>query len=240
MRAGDDGARGRSGRRGIREGETRQRLRALPGPRRGRGSGVRRATRFRAHSSSPARWSARASSSPDCRWATASRRSSRPRARRARAFREMFLETPDTNDGKSLASLIRPAGAASCARPRRPRASVDGPARPASACTSSSSAAPRATWEPRGSGASSPWPMGIPRLRMPHGAPSRSTLKLAEALAHFVGEEALAKRMRPGHDGRRPRRLSRRLDLAAGAARPHGHRGRQRPDGRRPPRNAAR
>ena len=33
---------------------------------------------------------------------------------------------------------------------------------------------------------------------MPHGAPSRSTLKLAEALALFVGEEALAGRMRPG------------------------------------------
>lgn len=33
---------------------------------------------------------------------------------------------------------------------------------------------------------------------MPHGAPSRSTLKLAEALVHFVGEEGLEKRMRPG------------------------------------------
>ena len=31
------------------------------------------------------------------------------------------------------------------------------------------------------------WAMGIPRLRMPGGAPSRSTLKLAEALVVFLG-----------------------------------------------------
>ncbi len=34
----------------------------------------------------------------------------------------------------------------------------------------------------------SPWPLGIPRLRMPRDAPSRSTLKLAEALHVFLGE----------------------------------------------------
>ncbi len=40
--------------------------------------------------------------------------------------------------------------------------------------------------------------MGIPRLHMPRAAPSRSTLKLAEALACFLGEEATAKRLCPG------------------------------------------
>jgi 23S rRNA (cytidine2498-2'-O)-methyltransferase len=34
----------------------------------------------------------------------------------------------------------------------------------------------------------SPWTMGIPRLRMPGGAPSRSTLKLAEAFVTFLGD----------------------------------------------------
>jgi 23S rRNA (cytidine2498-2'-O)-methyltransferase len=34
------------------------------------------------------------------------------------------------------------------------------------------------------------WTMGIPRLHMPRGAPSRSTLKLAEAIQTFLGEEA--------------------------------------------------
>ncbi|MEO8509261.1 MAG: 23S rRNA (cytidine(2498)-2'-O)-methyltransferase RlmM, partial [Betaproteobacteria bacterium] len=33
------------------------------------------------------------------------------------------------------------------------------------------------------------WPLGIARLRMPGGAPSRSTLKLAEALQTFLGEQ---------------------------------------------------
>ena len=32
------------------------------------------------------------------------------------------------------------------------------------------------------------WPLGIPRLSMPRDAPSRSTLKLAEAIAVFLGE----------------------------------------------------
>lgn len=33
-------------------------------------------------------------------------------------------------------------------------------------------------------------PLGIPRLRMPHGAPSRSTLKLAEAIQFFLADDA--------------------------------------------------
>src|SRR5262245_15639712 len=41
---------------------------------------------------------------------------------------------------------------------------------------------------------SAPWPMGIPRLRSPSGAPSRSALKLVEALVTFVGEESLLTR----------------------------------------------
>jgi 23S rRNA (cytidine2498-2'-O)-methyltransferase len=45
---------------------------------------------------------------------------------------------------------------------------------------------------------SSPWPMGIPRLRFPAGAPSRSGLKLLEALMLFIGEEDLPGRMRAG------------------------------------------
>ena len=113
------------------------------------------------------------------------------------AFREIFLETPDTNDGKALASLIRPlephlrralakAGIATAEAREAQRLHVfflGG-----SACCVGASRV----------GASSPWPMGIPRFRMPGSAPSRSTLKLAEALALLVGEDSLAKRVRPG------------------------------------------
>jgi 23S rRNA (cytidine2498-2'-O)-methyltransferase len=45
---------------------------------------------------------------------------------------------------------------------------------------------------------SAPWPMGIPRLRFPAGAPSRSGLKLVEALALFFDENELPGRMRAG------------------------------------------
>src|SRR5262249_10660350 len=43
----------------------------------------------------------------------------------------------------------------------------------------------------------SPWPMGIPRLAMPRGAPSRSTLKLAEALITLLTEEERARFLKP-------------------------------------------
>ncbi len=44
----------------------------------------------------------------------------------------------------------------------------------------------------------SPWPMGIPRLRMSAEAPSRSALKLAEALLVLLTPDELAHAMRPG------------------------------------------
>src|SRR4030095_8337208 len=47
-------------------------------------------------------------------------------------------------------------------------------------------------------GWNSAWPMGIPRLKMPHGVPSRSTLKLAEAFGAFLSEEEQLRLLRPG------------------------------------------
>lgn len=44
----------------------------------------------------------------------------------------------------------------------------------------------------------SPWPSGIPRLRMPKDAPSRSTQKLAEAFMTLLSEAELEQRLRPG------------------------------------------
>ena len=47
-------------------------------------------------------------------------------------------------------------------------------------------------------GDGSPWPMGVPRLRMPREAPSRSALKLAEAFHEFLGEAGCAQHLRAG------------------------------------------
>lgn len=45
---------------------------------------------------------------------------------------------------------------------------------------------------------SSSWLMGIPRLKFPHGAPSRSTLKLEEALLCFLSEAERENYLQPG------------------------------------------
>jgi 23S rRNA (cytidine2498-2'-O)-methyltransferase len=114
-----------------------------------------------------------------------------------RPFTALWIETPDTNDGKSLASLIKPltphlekalkkAGVAiddSRAEDRLHVFFVGG-----RACYVGMAAVDN----------SSPWPMGIVRLRMPSAAPSRSTLKLAEALLEFLDEKERAKRLVPG------------------------------------------
>lgn len=48
---------------------------------------------------------------------------------------------------------------------------------------------------------SSPWPMGIPRLKFPANAPSRSTLKLEEAFHVFLGQEGTARYLKAGMTG---------------------------------------
>jgi len=110
------------------------------------------------------------------------------------SFGELRLETPDTNDGKEVSGLCRaierPLAEAlhegevliaesDAARKRLPALHVlfvDG--------ANVYIGASLAPW-------GSPWPMGIPRVRMPRGAPSRSALKLAEALFTFLGEREL-------------------------------------------------
>jgi 23S rRNA (cytidine2498-2'-O)-methyltransferase len=100
-------------------------------------------------------------------------------------FAALWTEMPDTNDGKALAALARPLAPHLEKGLRKSGVSFDDPAAAerlhvffvgGRACYVGVSAV----------GNSAPWPMGIPRLRMPAGAPSRSALKLAEALMQFV------------------------------------------------------
>ncbi|NDP42708.1 MAG: 23S rRNA (cytidine(2498)-2'-O)-methyltransferase RlmM [Aromatoleum sp.] len=114
--------------------------------------------------------------------------SSRGRAR----FAVLRLETPDTNDGKAVSGLCRSIEAPFAQALRERGALAD------------SSADDKRSDEPAlhvlfadgatvYAGASLPpwgshWAMGIPRIRMPREAPSRSTLKLAEAIVTFLGD----------------------------------------------------
>lgn len=118
----------------------------------------------------------------------------RPLGRRFGALR---IEMPDTNDGKALASLTRPLA------PHLEKA-----LKKAGIAIDDAEAEERLHVFFVGGRAchvgvanvagSSPWPMGIPRLRMPGAAPSRSTLKLAEALLEFLDEKDRARHLAPG------------------------------------------
>jgi 23S rRNA (cytidine2498-2'-O)-methyltransferase len=108
------------------------------------------------------------------------------------AFGALRLETPDTNDGKELSTLAR-ALAPRLEAALRDRGVLQAVAPGAASATGANLhtlfvdgahafvGASVAPWASR-------WTMGIPRLRMPGGAPSRSTLKLAEAFVTFLGE----------------------------------------------------
>jgi 23S rRNA (cytidine2498-2'-O)-methyltransferase len=99
-------------------------------------------------------------------------------------WRSMWIEYPDTNEGKALSPLARAltariepqlrASLAPAAAARLRIFMLDG----TTAYVGESDARV------------ADWPLGIPRMRMPPGAPSRSTLKLAEAFEVFLGERA--------------------------------------------------
>jgi 23S rRNA (cytidine2498-2'-O)-methyltransferase len=111
-------------------------------------------------------------------------------------YSRLWLETADTNAAKELSGFCRKfephlgkaLGQAGLLKPddaRQPRLHV---------FFTDSTTAYLGISLP---GNSSNWPMGIPRLKMPREAPSRSTLKLAEALLEMLGDEERAQ-LRPG------------------------------------------
>ena len=114
------------------------------------------------------------------------------------AVGEIFLETPDTNQGKELSALCRalerPLHEALCeAGHWQTRAGQE--AVRLHVCFLSGAAAYAGYAVPANSAA---WSMGIPRLRFPRGAPSRSTLKLEEALLYFLTAKERERLLQPG------------------------------------------
>ena len=122
------------------------------------------------------------------------------RLERQPASASLRIEMPDTNEGKALSGLARALEPALATSLRSRRMLVDPNAvdDANSARTGASNlhiflvdgahayvGASVSPWASR-------WPMGIPRLRMPGAAPSRSTLKLAEAIVTFLGDREAA------------------------------------------------
>lgn len=111
---------------------------------------------------------------------------------------DLWMEYPDTNDGKAISTLARALAPRIDSELRRRGRLLDD----ATTARGLPTIAPRNrkrlhVFMPDGATAyvgvsigesGSPWPMGIARLRMPNAAPSRSVLKLAEALITFLGE----------------------------------------------------
>lgn len=112
------------------------------------------------------------------------------------AVSQLWLEHPDTNAGKQLSRFCR-RFTAPLQRALRQRGVVtDEPG----ACRlhlffTDSTSADIAVSEPSNS---APWPMGTPRLRRPRQAPSRSTLKLDEAIQTFMDAGERERWIRPG------------------------------------------
>jgi 23S rRNA (cytidine2498-2'-O)-methyltransferase len=117
--------------------------------------------------------------------------------RLAPPFQSVWLETADTNDGKTHSGLCR-----------RLAPQLEAALASAGMLVSAATHLPRLhvlleTGEQAWIGTSdvatgSRWPMGIPRLSMPRGAPSRSTLKLAEAFVTFLGDSERDALLRAG------------------------------------------
>lgn len=102
-------------------------------------------------------------------------------------FGVLWLETPDTNDGKTLSSFTRRfqplleaallASGRLVNNPDLPRLHI---------FFADQNRAIIGSSQPHNS---APWPMGILRQKMPRDAPSRSYLKLAEAFAVFLNAD---------------------------------------------------
>ena len=118
--------------------------------------------------------------------------------RTAGRFGDLWVEHPDSDAGKPLAGLARSFGNA--LRPALRAAGIlaarEDPKLPRlHVCFIDGDHALLATAEPTDS---APWPLGIPRLRMHADAPSRSALKLEEALLVLLTPEERERLLQPG------------------------------------------
>ncbi|MGH8492416.1 MAG: 23S rRNA (cytidine(2498)-2'-O)-methyltransferase RlmM [Moraxellaceae bacterium] len=116
----------------------------------------------------------------------------------AASFRELRLETADTNEAKELSGFLRKFTPAiesalqkSGLQQRKAEHSLHLFFLDSSAVYAGFSAPANA----------SPWPLGIPRLKFPAAAPSRSTLKLEEAFLYFMSPELRRELLREGATG---------------------------------------
>ncbi len=114
------------------------------------------------------------------------------------AFGDLLVEHPDSDEAKPLAGLARSFGNALRPALRKAgllTANADAGLPRLHVCLLAGDHLLLASGHPRDA---SPWPLGIPRLRMHADAPSRSALKLEEALLVLLDADERARLLQPG------------------------------------------
>ncbi|KEZ67064.1 23S rRNA methyltransferase, partial [Pseudomonas amygdali pv. tabaci str. ATCC 11528] len=105
----------------------------------------------------------------------------------------LWLEVVDTNDGKELSNFCKKFEAPLRKALMQAGKLVDDPRRPRLLLTFKSGR--EVFLGLADADNSAMWPMGIPRLKFPREAPSRSTLKLEEAWHHFIPRDQWEERL---------------------------------------------
>jgi len=111
------------------------------------------------------------------------------------AYVDAWVEAPDTDVGKALAPFCKSFGNALIGALKKARLLDPAAARRLHAFFPQSDKVYLGATHPA---RSAPWPQGIPRLKFPREAPSRSTLKLDEALLVLLDDDERARWLRPG------------------------------------------
>lgn len=114
---------------------------------------------------------------------------------RGECYAEVFIEAPDTNEGKALATFCRSFGNALVGAMKNARLLDAKSTRRLHAFFPQSDKVYLCSNDIARSAA---WPQGIPRLKFPREAPSRSTLKLDEALLVLLDEGERERWLKPG------------------------------------------
>jgi 23S rRNA (cytidine2498-2'-O)-methyltransferase len=118
---------------------------------------------------------------------------------------EVWIETADTNEGRKLSGFV-PAVLPTLRESLQDAKLLSPPARGRKRYAKVATAVghafvvnPTTAWIGlRDIRSGSPWPMGIPRLRLPPGAPSRSAAKIAEAFHTLLGDQRTEALIIPG------------------------------------------
>ncbi|MGH8041581.1 MAG: 23S rRNA (cytidine(2498)-2'-O)-methyltransferase RlmM [Rudaea sp.] len=114
---------------------------------------------------------------------------------RGETFCDVWTESPDSDAGKQLAPLCKSFGNALVGALKKARLLDASAPRRLHVFFPQGDKVYLCAADPAGC---APWLQGIPRLKFPHAAPSRSTLKLEEALLTLLDEPERARWLKPG------------------------------------------